>query len=58
MGNVKAIVTVTVIIGVISTSICTYLLWRWSSKQKGKIVTVIFVAPDPLSLLFAKKVDM
>jgi predicted transporter len=55
---VKVIVTVTVIIGVIFIGICTYLLWRWSSKQKGKIVTVIFVVPDPLSLLFAKKVDV
>ncbi|XP_062160909.1 G-type lectin S-receptor-like serine/threonine-protein kinase At1g11330 [Alnus glutinosa] len=35
MGNVKTIVTVAVIIGVISTGICTYLLWRWSSKQKA-----------------------
>ncbi|XP_062160840.1 G-type lectin S-receptor-like serine/threonine-protein kinase At1g11330 [Alnus glutinosa] len=36
MKNVKVIVTITVIIGVISTGICTYLLWRWSSKQKDK----------------------
>ncbi|XP_062160914.1 G-type lectin S-receptor-like serine/threonine-protein kinase At1g11330 isoform X2 [Alnus glutinosa] len=35
MGNVKTIVIVTVIIGVIFTGICTYLLWRWSSKLKA-----------------------
>ncbi|XP_059437188.1 G-type lectin S-receptor-like serine/threonine-protein kinase At1g11330 [Corylus avellana] len=36
-GNVKVIVTVTVIIGVIFSGICIYLLWRWMSKQKGKM---------------------
>jgi hypothetical protein len=44
MGNVKVIVTVTIIIGVIFTGICTYLWWCWSSKQKGKIVNMIFIA--------------
>ncbi|XP_059437184.1 G-type lectin S-receptor-like serine/threonine-protein kinase At1g11330 isoform X3 [Corylus avellana] len=33
-GNVKVIVTVTVIVGVICTGICTYLLWRWMANQK------------------------
>ncbi|XP_059437183.1 G-type lectin S-receptor-like serine/threonine-protein kinase At1g11330 isoform X2 [Corylus avellana] len=35
-GNVKVIVTVTVIVGVICTGICTYLLWRWMANQKEK----------------------
>ncbi|XP_059436887.1 G-type lectin S-receptor-like serine/threonine-protein kinase At1g11330 [Corylus avellana] len=34
--NVKVIIIVTIIIGVIFTGISTYLLWRWMAKQKAK----------------------
>uniref|UniRef100_A0A2N9FNV9 Protein kinase domain-containing protein n=1 Tax=Fagus sylvatica TaxID=28930 RepID=A0A2N9FNV9_FAGSY len=36
VGDVKKIVTITVIIGTILISICTYLLWRWMAKQKER----------------------
>ncbi|XP_059436884.1 G-type lectin S-receptor-like serine/threonine-protein kinase At1g11330 [Corylus avellana] len=35
-GNVKVIVIVTMIIGVIFTGICIYLLRRWMAKQKAR----------------------
>ncbi|XP_062160839.1 G-type lectin S-receptor-like serine/threonine-protein kinase At1g11330 isoform X2 [Alnus glutinosa] len=35
-GNVKVIVTVTVITGVIFTGICTFILWYWMAKQKAR----------------------
>ncbi|XP_059436881.1 G-type lectin S-receptor-like serine/threonine-protein kinase At1g11330 [Corylus avellana] len=34
--KVKVIITVTVIIVLIFTGICTYLLWRWMAKQNGR----------------------
>ena len=37
--DMKKIVTITVIIGMISILICTYLLWRWIAKHKGKTLT-------------------
>ena len=35
----KKIVTITVIIGTVSISICTYLFWRWMAKHKGGTLT-------------------
>ncbi|KAM3749540.1 hypothetical protein ACB098_05G193400, partial [Castanea mollissima] len=35
-GHVIKIVTITVIIGTVSISICTYFFWRWMAKQKVK----------------------
>ncbi|KAM4113291.1 hypothetical protein ACJW30_05G209300 [Castanea mollissima] len=34
--DMKKIVTITVIIGTVSISICTYLLWRWIAKHKAR----------------------
>ncbi|KAK4587739.1 hypothetical protein RGQ29_018942 [Quercus rubra] len=34
--DMKKIVTITVIIGTGSISICTYLLWRWIAKRKAR----------------------
>ncbi|XP_059437185.1 G-type lectin S-receptor-like serine/threonine-protein kinase At1g11330 [Corylus avellana] len=34
--KVKVIITVSVIIVLIFTGICTYLLWRWMAKQNGR----------------------
>jgi hypothetical protein len=47
-GNVKVIITVTVIIGVIFIGICTYLLWSCMAKQKGNMHL-----PDPFSSLLS-----
>ncbi|KAL4628731.1 hypothetical protein ACB092_05G260100 [Castanea dentata] len=35
-GDVKKIVTITVITGTIILFICTYLLWRWMANQKAR----------------------
>ncbi|KAF3968592.1 hypothetical protein CMV_007544 [Castanea mollissima] len=35
-GDVKKIVTITVVIGTVSISICTFILWRWISKHKAR----------------------
>ncbi|KAL0012593.1 hypothetical protein SO802_007701 [Lithocarpus litseifolius] len=34
-GDVKKIITITVVIGTVSISICTFILWRWIAKQKA-----------------------
>nr|XP_023929729.1 G-type lectin S-receptor-like serine/threonine-protein kinase At1g11330 [Quercus suber] len=34
--DVKKIVTITVIVGTVSSSICTYLLWRWMAKLQAR----------------------
>jgi len=39
--DVKKIVTITVIIGIVSISFCTYILRRWMTKHKGNILTKI-----------------
>ncbi|KAE8037846.1 hypothetical protein FH972_010401 [Carpinus fangiana] len=55
-GNVKVIITVTVIIGVIFTGICTYLLWRWMAKQKGNMHIPLYCRmepPVPLYIFFS-----
>ncbi|KAK7848586.1 g-type lectin s-receptor-like serine/threonine-protein kinase [Quercus suber] len=36
VGDMKKIVTITVIIGTFFISICTYFLWRWMTKQKAR----------------------
>ncbi|GMY37168.1 G-type lectin S-receptor-like serine/threonine-protein kinase At1g11300 [Fagus crenata] len=36
VGDAKKIITITVIIGTIFISICTFLLWRWKAKQKAR----------------------
>ncbi|KAK4587978.1 hypothetical protein RGQ29_019110 [Quercus rubra] len=36
VGDVKKIVTITMITGTIFLSICTYLLWRWMANLKGR----------------------
>ncbi|GMY37162.1 G-type lectin S-receptor-like serine/threonine-protein kinase At1g11330 [Fagus crenata] len=36
VGDEKKIITITVIIGTIFISICTFLLWRWMAKQKAR----------------------
>ncbi|XP_075664721.1 G-type lectin S-receptor-like serine/threonine-protein kinase At1g11330 isoform X2 [Castanea sativa] len=35
-GDVKKIVTIIVIIGTVSISICTFILWRWIAKHKAR----------------------
>uniref|UniRef100_A0A7N2LU17 non-specific serine/threonine protein kinase n=1 Tax=Quercus lobata TaxID=97700 RepID=A0A7N2LU17_QUELO len=34
-GDVKKIITITVVIGTVSISICTFILWRWIAKHKA-----------------------
>ncbi|KAL4601693.1 hypothetical protein ACB092_10G000100 [Castanea dentata] len=34
-GDVKKIVTIIVVIGTVSISICTFILWRWIAKHKA-----------------------
>ncbi|KAL4628480.1 hypothetical protein ACB092_05G241600 [Castanea dentata] len=36
VGDVKKVVTISVIIGAIFISICTFLLWSWMTDQKGE----------------------
>jgi hypothetical protein len=69
---VKVIITITVIIGVVFTGICTYLLWHWMAKKKGNMQIPLYSRMEPpvplyifFSLLFhyylppkKKKADM
>ncbi|KAK7816507.1 g-type lectin s-receptor-like serine/threonine-protein kinase [Quercus suber] len=38
VGDGKKVVTISVIIGAIFISICTFLLWRWMAKQQGNYI--------------------
>ena len=40
-GDVKKMVTITVVIGTVSISICAFILWGWIAKHKGNILTEI-----------------
>ncbi|KAE8125205.1 hypothetical protein FH972_020038 [Carpinus fangiana] len=56
-GNVKVIVTVTVIIGVIFIGICIYLLWHWMAKQKAPWTNIYKHREDEEMLLLNMSED-
>ncbi|KAK7815416.1 g-type lectin s-receptor-like serine/threonine-protein kinase [Quercus suber] len=56
--EVKKIVTITAITGTIFLSVCTYLLWRWMTKEKGDAKVVIDADIKPIDSILRLMVKM